>query len=119
MSVKITANIELRGGTMYKESKNHKLYDHGTMVVEGRTNGKKNPNDKETIHFFTRKCIPATQTINMPDEAYEYMSSNEIPEFSNKSTWSKLSKKQRVEAHLKEVAEALNGKLIDFIIYPD
>lgn len=122
--IKLTATIGLQGGTMYGEdvcqSDKKNLYDHNIIVVEGKTNNnRKNPNDKEVLHYFTRRSIPARQSINMTDEAYAYMTSNEVPDFSNKSLWSKMSKMQRLEAHLKETAKSLNGELISFNVYPD
>lgn len=61
----------------------------------------------------------ATQSINMCNEAYHYMVSNECPEFSTKFIWSKLKKDQRLKKHLEEVAKHLRGKLVDYTVYPD
>lgn len=94
--IKLSLSIELRGGIMFskeeclkttqkvieRKTKTGKVYkktievqvedwdkmDKHTMQVTGP-----NGSDPETITFHTRKCKPATQSLNMSKEAYEYM----------------------------------------------
>ena len=122
--VKLTANFELPGGTMFGKEvcqKNPKEYtEYNSLIVEDKVKkGKKTEIKREKIQFFTRKSIPALQVINIMDEAYQSMTSNEVPSFSTKSAWNKMTKEQRIVAHLNEIAIHLGGKLIDYTIYPD
>lgn len=122
--IKITANFELPGGTMFGKEvcqKNPKEYtEYNSLIVEDKVKkGKKTEIKREKIQFFTRKSIPALQVINIMDEAYQSMTSNEVPSFSTKSAWNKMTKEQRIVAHLNEIAAHLGGKLIDYTIYPD
>ena len=122
--IKLTANFELPGSTMFgKEAcqKSPKEYtEYNCLIVEDRVKeGKKIKVKREKLQFFTRKSIPALQVINMSEEAYQYMISNEVPSFSTKSVWNKMTKEQRLVAHLNETAAYLGGKLIDYTVYPD
>ena len=122
--IKITANFELPGGTMFGKEvcqKNPKEYtEYNSLIVEDKVKkGKKTEIKREKIQFFTRKSIPALQVINIMDEAYQSMTSNEVPSFSTKSAWNKMTKEQRIVAHLNEIAIHVGGKLIDYTIYPD
>ena len=122
--IKITANFELPGGTMFGKEvcqKNPKEYtEYNSLIVEDKVKkGKKTEIKREKIQFFTRKSIPALQVINIMDEAYQSMTSNEVPSFSTKNVWNKMTKEQRIVAHLNEIAAHLGGKLIDYTIYPD
>ena len=121
---KLTANIELPGSVMFgKEAcqKSPKKYTESNyLVVEDKIKvGKKTKIKKEKIQFYTRKSIPVLQVINMSEEAYQYMISNEVPSFSTKSAWNKMTVEQRLVAHLNETASSLGGKLVDYTIYPD
>lgn len=121
---KLTANFELPGSIMFgKEAcqKSPKEYTESNyLVVEDKIKvGKKTKIKKEKIQFYTRKSIPALQVINMSEEAYQYMISNEVPSFSTKSAWNKMTGEQRLVAHLNETATSLGGKLVDYTIYPD
>lgn len=121
---KLTANIELPGSIMFGKEACQKspkeLTEYNCLIVTDKIRkGKKVEYKKEKLVFFTRKCIPALQVINMSEEAYQYMISNEVPSFSNKNTWMKMSKEQRLVAHLNEVAASLGGKLASYCVYPD
>ena len=122
--IKITANFELPGSTMFgKEAcqkSPKKCTEYNCLIVEDRVKkDKKVEIKREKLQFFTRKSIPALQVINIMDEAYQSMTSNEVPSFSTKSVWNKMTKEQRIVAHLNEISIHLGGKLIDYTIYPD
>ena len=122
--IKITANFELPGSTMFgKEAcqkSPKKCTEYNCLIVEDRVKkDKKVEIKREKLQFFTRKSIPALQVINIMDEAYQSMTSNEVPSFSTKSVWNKMTKEQRIVAHLNEIAAHLGGKLIDYTVYPD
>ena len=80
-----------------------KMDSHSFKVSES---GKAKP---ETIVFHTRKCKTATQSLNMNKDAYEYMTRGECPSFAKPKDWARMSKKQRLEAHLNNTVEQLGG----------
>ena len=55
----------------------------------------------------------------MYKEAYYYMTGNEVPEFSNAKEWKRLSKKQKLEAHLQRICENMNGISYTYTVFPD
>ena len=116
-NIKISANFKLKGSVMYSEKdKNGEPihYDINTVnFYDTETNKTK------TVKLKTSRCKPCVQTISMSKEAYQYMISNEVPSFSTKSAWNKMTVEQRLVAHLNETASSLGGKLVDYTIYPD
>ena len=112
--IKVSLSITLQGGVMYSQEQAKALekekvgtgYDTFNMKVEGLKNGKK---DVQTITVKTRKCKPAGQSLNLSMDAYNYMVSSEAPYFVKPRDWEKLTKKQRLEAHLKRIVEELGG----------
>lgn len=121
---KLTANIELPGSVMFGKEACQKspkeLTEYNCLIVTDKIRKRKKVEyKKEKLVFFTRKCVPALQVINMSEEAYQYMISSEVPSFSNRSTWMKMSKEQRLVAHLNETAASLRGKLVSYYVYPD
>lgn len=122
-NIKVTFNIALPGRVMYEESvcqSDKSKYNHCTISLEHTyRKGKKLTIKKEPFHFNVRKSIPAVQCINLNEDTYNYMVSKEVPSFSNKSTWNKMSKKLRLNAHLEEIAQSLGGTLLEFTVYDD
>lgn len=112
--VKVSLPIILQGGVMYSQEQAKALekekvgtgYDTFNMRVEGLKDGKK---DAETITVKTRKYKPAGQLLNLSMDAYDYMTGKEAPYFVKAKDWERLTKKQRLEAHLKRIVEELGG----------
>lgn len=113
--VKVSLSIILQGGVMYSQEQAKALekekvgtgYDTFNIRVEGKkSDGKK---DVQTITVKTRKNKPASQSLNLSMDAYNYMVSNEAPYFVKPRDWERLTKKQRLEAHLKRIVEELGG----------
>ena len=112
--VKVSLSIILQGGVMYSQEQAKALekekvgtgYDTFNMRVEGLKDGKK---DAETITVKTRKYKPAGQSLNLSMDAYDYMTGKEAPYFVKPRDWERLTKKQRLEAHLKRIVEGLGG----------
>lgn len=113
--IKVSLSIVLQGSTMYSQEQAKALeeekvgtgYDTFNMRVEGKkSDGKK---DVQTITVKTRKSKPASQSLNLSMDAYNYMVSNEAPYFVKPRDWERLTKKQRLEAHLKRIVEELGG----------
>jgi hypothetical protein len=113
--IKVSLSITLQGGVMYSQEQAKALeeekvgtgYDTFNMRVEGKkSDGRK---DVQTITVKTRKSKPASQSLNLSMDAYNYMVSNEAPYFVKPRDWKRLTKKQRLEAHLKRIVEELGG----------
>ena len=119
--IKVSLSIVLQGSIMYSQEQAKALeeekvgtgYDAFSMRVEGLKKGKK---DAETITVKTRKCKPAGQSLNLSMDAYEYMIGEEAPHFVKPRDWWRLTKKQRLEAHLKRIVEGLGGVSFTYTI---
>lgn len=141
--IKLSLSIELRGSTMFskeeclktthkvieKKTKAGKIYkktikvkveDWDKMEKHSMRVTDNNGTNPETITFHTRKCKPATQTINMSKEAYEYMiSKDSCPPCFKPREWSTMNKKERLEAHLKRTVEHLGGTSYTYQVFED
>lgn len=73
----------------------------------------------EILNIRTRKCKPATQSINLSTETYEYMISDACPHEIKISTWRTMKPKARLEAHLNGIAEYLGGTLLEYQVFED
>ena len=119
--IKVSLSVTLSGSVMYSQEQAKALekekegtgYDTFNMRVEGLKNGKK---DAETITVKTRKCKPAGQSLNLSMDAYNYMIGEEAPYFVKPRDWERLTKKQRLETHLKRIAEGLGGVSFTYAI---
>lgn len=119
--IKVSLSITLQGSVMLSQEQAKALeeekvgtgYDAFSMRVEGLKKGKK---DAETITVKTRKCKPAGQSLHLSMDAYEYMIGKEAPYFVKPRDWEKLTKKQRLEAHLKRIVEGLGGVSFTYTI---
>ena len=61
-----------------------------------------------------------SQSSNMTQEAYDFMTSNEIPHwFKKMGNWNKLKPNERLKFHLDKYAETLGGKLMNFQVFED
>lgn len=113
--IKVSLSATLQGSVILSQEQAKALekekegtgYDTFNMRVEGKkSDGKK---DVQTITVKTRKNKPASQSLNLSMDAYNYMVSNEAPYFVKPRDWERLTKKQRLEAHLKRIVEELGG----------
>lgn len=113
--IKVSLSVILQGSVMLSQEQAKALekekvgtgYDTFNMRVEGKKgDGKK---DVQTITVKTRKSKPASQSLNLSMDAYNYMVSSEAPYFVKPRDWERLTKKQRLEAHLKRIVEELGG----------
>lgn len=126
--IKVSLNIKLPGRVMLSQESADSLeklglhgYSMNRMVVEWE-------NKKDIINFKTRNCVPAVQSINISKEAYEYMTAKDkrkdkdgvnCPSFSTPQKWFPLSRKERLEAHLKEIATSRGGVLMNYCVFED
>lgn len=127
--IKVSLNIKLPGRVLLSqesadalEKQNLQGYSVHKMVVEW---GK---GKKDLINIKTRNCVPAVQSINISKEAYEYMTAKDkkkerdginCPSFSTPQKWFPLSRKERLEAHLREIAASRGGVLMNYQVFED
>lgn len=107
-----------KNGQSYKKVIDVQVEDPDKMdkdTIRVTDNGK----NYETLTVYTRKCKPATQSINLYKDTYDYMVSKECPEWCKVSMWNQMGKKARLEAHLKQIAEHLGGKLLSYQVFED
>lgn len=112
--IKVSLSVTLQGSVMLSQEQAKALekekvgtgYDTFNVRVESLKDGEK---DAETITVKTRKCKPAGQSLNLSMDAYDYMTGKEAPYFVKARDWERLTKKQRLEAHLKRIVEELGG----------
>ena len=137
--IKLSLSIELRGSTMFSKEECLKTTQEPITIKNGRkrtvtkvvedwdkmekhtmrvtdTDGT-NP---EIITSHTRKCKPATQSLNMSKEAYEYMiDKDSCPSWSKLGKWAAMSEKERLEAHLQRTVEHLGGTSYTYQVFED
>ena len=137
--IKLSLSIKLRGRTMLSKEECLKTTQKTittkngrkrtvTKVVEDwdkmerhtmRTEDVKGSNP-EIITFYTRKCKPATQSLNMSKEAYKHMiDKDSCPSWSKPNRWITMSKKERLEAHLQRIVEHLGGVSYTYRVFED
>lgn len=67
--------------------------------------------------------IPASKSIKLTQNAYDYMTSSEIPSFiktkKEKEIWTSLNSKERLEWHLRRMCEANGGTAFTYSILED
>lgn len=118
--IKVSLSVTLQGSVMLSQEQAKALeeekvgtgYDTFSIRVESKESDGKESDGKEdiqTITVKTRKCKPAGQSLNLSMDAYEYMIGKEAPYFVKPRDWERLTKKQRLEAHLKRICEELGG----------
>lgn len=108
-----------KGGKVYKKTINVQVENLDMMdkhIVQVTDENGKNP---ETLTIYTRKTKPATQSMNLCREAYEYMTSKECPVWSKIGAWNQMKPKQRLEAHLQKIAEHLGGRVLSYKVFED
>ena len=137
--IKLSLSIELRGNIMLSKEEYLKTTQETittkngrkrtvTKVVENWDKMEKHTMrvtdtdgiNPEIITFHTRKCKPATQSLNMSKEAYEYMiDKDSCPSWSKPSKWAAMSEKERLEAHLQKTVEHLGGTSYTYQVFED
>lgn len=119
-------------------------YDRHDVAIKSPTEKGKT----ETLTYYTRKSREVKQSINMCQEAYDYMISNEMPRgyrapknfkpymptrprLDRKTkkwvdgvplevqAWRAASKKQRLEWHLNAIAASLGGRVDSYTVFDD
>lgn len=122
---KISLTINLEGSTLVRKSEFEVI--KYTMTTKDTKPSKKlrgKDNLKAVIKgaykHYPLEAKPASQHINMTEEAYKYMTSNnECPYWSKPKVWNNMSKKERLEAHLKRIVEHLGGTSYTYQVFED
>ena len=125
LETKVSLTIVVPGATMISKQECLKqlennveeslILNHSVITVYDKDN-----KNQEVLHIKTRKCIPAKQSINICKDAYEAMTSSEIPyKVRNKSEWFAMSKKQRLEKHLDDIASHMGGVVESYVVFED
>ena len=74
--------------------------------------------NKGTYIHTVYEEVPCSQSINLTYDAYNYMTSEEKPEWF-KGPWKQMKKEQRLNAHLNRICESLNGKSYSYHVLED
>lgn len=116
--IKVNLNITLKGRVMLSEQaaqNKPENYDSFSMEIAD-AKGK----NRQRITVRTRKMVPAKQAINLNVDAYEAMiSKGEVPYWIKVGTWVAMTEKQRLEAHLQRITEALGGVAFTYKVLED
>lgn len=109
-----------KAGRVYKKAIKVEMEDLGKMEKHTMRVTDKNGANPEIITFHTRKCKPATQSMNIGKEAYEYMiDKDSCPSWSKPGKWAAMSEKERLEAHLQRTVEYLGGISYTYQVFED
>lgn len=93
-----------------------KMDKHVLHVVDGYVDNKP---VKEVLEIHTRKSKPATQSLNICKESYEYMTSKDCPSWSKPKVWNAMNKKERLESHLQRITEGLGGVSYTYQVFEE
>ena len=94
----------------------------------------KNDGTEDILVVFTRKERPASKSVNLTNEAYEYFISSELPEgfhapknFKpkvspfrkpvNLQCWLSMSETERLEWHLNNICASMGGTMASYTIH--
>lgn len=109
-----------KAGKIYKKTIEVKVEDWDKMEKHSMRVANINGTNPEIITFHTRKCKPATQSLNMSKEAYEQMiNEDSCPSWSKPGKWAAMSEKERLEAHLQRTVEYLGGISYTYQVFED
>lgn len=112
--IKVSLSVTLQGSVMLSQEQAKALEKEKAGTGYDTFNMKK---DAKTITVKTRKCKSAGQSLNLSMDAYDYMTGKEAPYFVKAKDWERLTKKQRLEAHLKRIVEGLGGVSYTYTVH--
>lgn len=131
--IKLNLSIEIPGRTMFRENECLKKIERhlkrngktrlliDTVYDSDKTEKNILVSDKGDVYtYHTRKCIPARQTVNISKEAYTYMVGNDsASSHITHKAWIGMSKKERLQTHLKMIADDLGGTSYTYKVFED
>lgn len=121
--IKVSVSIVLQGSILLTQEEAETLekeqpksgFEKHTQVVEN-PNGK----NKQVIHYQTRKCRTACQSVKLCKEAYLHMiDKSACPEWEKMNKWTSKSNKERLESHLQKLTEHLGGISFTYKVFED
>lgn len=106
MESALVLKVELPGSSLHivrKEITNQE--EHPDKVYKNEETAKTVCRIEES-----QECVPAFQIIHMSQEALDYFEGKEAPEkYKGTFSWSSLGRTQRLNWHLKEIAQSMGG----------
>lgn len=142
--IKVSLTIVLPGSAMFKKEECIKTVNKTIEKVNKKTGKKYKKNievqvesydkvdknsikvsdkggvNSEIITFTTRKCKPATQSLNINKEAFlDMMNKDSCPAWIKKNKWISMGKKERLESHLQRIMEHFNGLSYTYQVFDD
>ena len=109
-----------KAGKIYKKTIKVKVEDWDKMEEYSMKVTNRDGTNPEIITFHTRKCKPATQSLNISKEAYEYMiDKDSCPSWSKPGKWAVMGKKERLKTHLQKIVEHLGGTSYSYQVFED
>lgn len=120
MEAKVRLSIEVPGAVMLSsqvcEENPKECYNVERITIDVPSKKKYGKPTKETLVVHTRKSRPAKQVISIYKDSYLAMraiqgepGTNHPYNYPHKK-WAKLSNKDRLELHLKQIAEHIAGE---------
>lgn len=117
-TVKVNLSITLPGSVMLSQQVAENTpdsFDEFKVEVSGPKG-----EDREVLTVQTRKCVPASQSLNISKDAYDAMIDKELyPYWCKAGTWAGMNDRMRLEAHLKRIAEGLGGTSFTYLVFED
>lgn len=117
---------DIEGATLHSEGKSKIPFSITKSDMHWQNHKKeyKKPDKDKVVRKGIRKinnlvAVPCTKSIKMVQEAYDYMTSRESPEWYFKKDWSRLSAIQRLELHLDRICKHNGGKSFTYSILED
>lgn len=89
------------------------------------TGKKYNNKDKDKIvrrgirKYYDYESVPCSKSIKLTQDAYNYMTSSEQPEWYYKKDWKRLKPEVRLEMHLDRICKANEGQSFSYSILED
>ena len=117
-TVKVNLSIKLPGSVMLSQQAAENTpnsFNEFKIEVSGPKG-----EDREVLTVQTRKCAPASQSLNISKDAYDAMIDKELcPCWSKAGTWAGMNAKMRLEAHLQKICESLGGTSYTYQVFED
>lgn len=121
-NIKISLTIELEGSTLIRKSEPEVL---NYVVTKKDLSAKHNIKDgnkvikRKKIEYYPLVAKPAAMHINICQEAYEYMISNECPSWIKPKVWAVMNSQARLESHLVRICQHHKGHSFTYVILED
>lgn len=120
-SIKISLTIELEGSVLVKRTKPEVIkmtLKKKDVFPNKKWRGKEGYEIAKRFKYvhYGYDSKPAYQHLNISLEAYQYMISSEPAPGVDPKVWTRLGWKERLNTHLKQICESLNGKSYSYEI---